>query len=64
VTGSKYCSASHSGVGSEGAGSESAPKKFFICRKNLGKISENPSKNDAQRCLSSKNGAQRLQKNK
>jgi len=30
---------------------------------NPGKIPENPGKNVPQRCLTSKNGAQRLQKN-
>jgi len=37
------------------------PQKFpFV--KNLGKIPENPGKNDTQHCLTLKNGAQHLQK--
>jgi len=50
------------------AGDASAPPKILICRKsgqnplNLGKICDNPGKNCSQRCLTSENGAQRLQK--
>ena len=59
-----------------GGGGASAPQKFWFVE-NLGKIHQNPSKipenmdktlenpgtNDVQRCLISKNGAQRFQKN-
>jgi len=38
----------------------SNPGKIF---ENLGKIAEHPGKNGAQRCLVTKNGTQRLQKN-
>jgi len=46
------------------------PEKFGKTSENMGKIPENlglnpwnPGKNVAQHCLTSKNGAQRLQKN-
>jgi len=38
------------------------PQKFLFVE-NPGEIPENPGKNSAQRCSTSKNGAQRLQKN-
>jgi len=49
-------------------GVEAHPQKFWIVEKlgktteNMGKIPENPGKNGAQCCFTSKNGAQRLQK--
>jgi len=58
-----------SSVGGGGEGGESAPPTVLICQnpgkipKNLDKISENPGNNDPQRCLISKNSAQRLQEN-
>ena len=51
-----------SGVGGRGAGGAIAHPEFWSVE-NLGKIPENLGKNGAQRCLTSKNGAQRLQKN-
>jgi len=44
-----------------GAEGESAPPNILICW-NPENIPENPGKNGALRCLTSKNGAQRLQK--
>ena len=38
------------------------PQKFGRISKNLGKILESPGKSGTQRCLTSKNGAQLLQK--
>jgi len=45
-----------------GSRGESAPPKVLICW-NLGEIPEKPGKSGAQRCLTSKYGEQRLQKN-
>jgi len=42
-------------------GCKRTPKSFDLL--NLDKIPENPGENGAQRCLTSKNGAQDLQKN-
>ena len=60
-----------------GEGVQAHPEKFWFLEnpgqipenpdkipKHLGKIPEKPSKTGAQPCLTSKNGAQRLQKNK
>ena len=38
---------------------QAQPQKFWFAE-NLGKISEHPRKNDAQRCLTPKTGAQGL----
>ena len=38
-------------------GVQAHPQKFWLAE-NLGNIPENPRKNDAERCLTSKNGAQ------
>ena len=43
-------------------GLETHPQKFWF-PKNLGKSPENPGKNSAQRCLTSRNGAKGLHKN-
>ena len=43
-------------------GLQAQPKKFWLAE-NLGKSPENPGKNIAQHCLTSKNGAQALHKN-
>ena len=43
-------------------GVQSHPQKLWFAE-NLGNIPENPHKNGAQHCLTSKNGAQGLQKN-
>jgi len=43
-------------------GVQAHPQKMWFAE-NLGSINENPHKNGAQHCLTSKNGAQGLQKN-
>jgi len=48
------------GVGVKGL--QAHLQKFWFAE-NLGKSPENPGKNSAQRCLTSKNGAQNLHKN-
>ena len=50
-----------SGVGGGGAEVASQSQKFWLAE-SLGKSPENPGKNSAQRCLTSKNGAQGLHK--
>jgi len=51
-----------SGVGVRGVEVARAIQKLWLAE-NLGKSPENPGKNSARRCLTSKNGAQSLHKN-
>jgi len=50
-----------SGVGGGGLEMQARTQKFWFVE-NLGNMPDNPRKNGAQRCLTSKNGAQGLQK--
>jgi len=64
----KFCFVENPGKLSENPGKISEnlgniPENLGKISENLGKIPKNPGKNGAQRCLTSKNGAQRLHKN-